>query len=883
MNHPEKQTRIENLPAELLSQKRFFPVKLTADGRKVPCVKEWQNPNNQMTPKEAIKKTGLIGMDIREDYFFVDFDHVLDASGNFVFEDAERWDNYLETAETYREKSISGDGLHRLLKPTPNKFPKLTGGKNHSIFFSENNTVTKIELFYKQNRYILLTGDTELNSKIISGDAADELCQQLINQLSFDQAKIKDTDTETDSADISAAEVQKMLAKIPCAKTGYSEWWKVAAIIHHHFGANGFEMWRAWSETDKPRYTLEDCQKVWRDLDTRNAAKIGKPAKIGSLILYAKKFGYKPPRKSVVVDTDGDDHMTQDFIKDCPVNLRLPDNYIFNSGGIILVVPPKKDNDEPKYIRAVRTPIIPTKIFREPTKNKFSYEIAILTRNVWRTAEIDGRTLADPRAIICLADSGALIDEPKILCRFLNAVIALNPALQEIKAYNQTGWTDDTFKTFAYPGIEGCILRRAGFDFDRDLSKRGDPELWKKKFVEVINKGGAVAAMYIGTALASILARPLNIMNPQAHLCGKSGGGKTALQKFTASIFGNPRELLRSFAATNKNRQLVSAAFCDLPTFYDELETLQGKNAEEQLSNDVYNFADGKGNQANKRDGSARETFRFGGARLTTGERPILKDNDLRGAYKRLIQLCIQGQLFDDTFAADLHIFSESDFGHFGYQWIQYATAHFDEIQKHYQHYAACNNPTLKIFEPTHLKSVTAALVAVESFKIMLGINATFDEDGAFIRNRREIVDHYLPTLADLDDTIRAIDAMRSYVSSHEKSFIRDETDTETNKPVEIGAWGTVCSGKIFDTGAVAVFPTELKRILEDELHFASADKLINEWILNGTLITDTGRKTRQIRIGDKRYRVYFFKAGTISYSFDSGESNHHEELSEFN
>ena len=106
MNHPEKQTRIENLPEELLSQKRFFPVKLTADGRKVPCVKEWQNPNNQMTAHEAIKKTGLIGMDIREDYFFVDFDHVLDASGNFVFEDAERWDNYLETAETYREKSI---------------------------------------------------------------------------------------------------------------------------------------------------------------------------------------------------------------------------------------------------------------------------------------------------------------------------------------------------------------------------------------------------------------------------------------------------------------------------------------------------------------------------------------------------------------------------------------------------------------------------------------------------------------------------------------------------------------------------------------------------------------------------------------------------------
>lgn len=368
-------------------------------------------------------------------------------------------------------------------------------------------------------------------------------------------------------------------------------------------------------------------------------------------------------------------------------------------------------------------------------------------------------------------------------------------------------------------------------------------------------------------------------MNPQTHVYGTSGSAKTALQKFTASIFGNPRELMRNFAATNKNRQLVSAAFCDLPTFYDELETLQGKAAEEQLSSDVYNFADGKGNQANKRDGTARETFRFGGARLTTGERPILKQNDLHGAYKRLIQLAVQKPILDDESATDLHIFSESNFGHFGDEWTKYVTEHLDEIREEYRHYSTSYNPTLKIFEPTHLKSVTAALIAFEFFKVMLGINAKFDEDCAFIRNRRAIVDT-LPTTADLDDKKRAIDALGSYVSSHEKTFARDATDTDTNKTVEIGAWGTTCSGKIFDIGAVAIHPTELRRILEDELHFASADKLINEWILDGTLITDTGRKTKVIKIGEKTHRVYYFKAGAISTSNDSAESDYYEKLS---
>ena len=125
---------------------------------------------------------------------------------------------------------------------------------------------------------------------------------------------------------------------------------------------------------------------------------------------------------------------------------------------------------------------------------------------------------------------------------------------------------------------------------------------------------------------------------------------------------------------------------------------------------------------------------------------------------------------------------------------------------------------------------------------------------------------------------------MGSYVASHEKSFTRDEKDTDTNKPVEIGAWGTVCSGKIFDTGAVAVFPTELKRILEDELKFASADKLIAEWKEQGNiLITDKGRTTHKIRIGKKTYNVIHFRAGILATDTDSAEINYYEELGVFN
>ena len=304
--HDTPKQILENLPQELLAQKRFFPVKIAKDGRKVPCIKEWENPNNQMTAAEAIKKTGLIGMDIsghglNPDYFFVDFDHVLNGD-NFIYPDAQKWYNYLSTAETFSERSISKGGCHFLLNPTPNIFPKLTGGNDCSIFFDDTKhgkNSPKIELFYLQNRWILLTADLlncAPNTPIISGACADEFAQQLINHVAYDHSNIKDTDakkiTFTDS-DINVEEVQKMLAVIPCAKTQYNDWWKVAAILHHHFGANGFDPWRAWSETDKARYTLETCQKVWSDLDKRSAANIGRPATIGSLIFFAKNFGYR--------------------------------------------------------------------------------------------------------------------------------------------------------------------------------------------------------------------------------------------------------------------------------------------------------------------------------------------------------------------------------------------------------------------------------------------------------------------------------------------------------------------------------------------------------------------------------------------------------------
>ena len=304
----------------------------------------------------------------------------------------------------------------------------------------------------------------------------------------------------------------------------------------------------------------------------------------------------------------------------------------------------------------------------------------------------------------------------------------MNPDLNEIKAYDQPGWHDGKF---IYPtGGKDYVVRRPGFNYEEEFATRGNPETFKTYLLEALDKGGTVARVFLGTGLLATLIQPLNILNAQIQLNSKSGGGKTALAKMTAAIFGNPRELIRTFGATEKNRQAIAAAYNDLPTFFDEMETMNGKRAEEQLSQMIYSYAEGKGNQAQKRDGTARQAFRFYGARLMTAERPILKVNDLRGAYKRLVQIRCP-KLFDDQFAADLHFIAESNFGHFGKPWTEYSTEHQKEIAQTFADFGKTFVAHPQNVEPTQLKGITGAVVALQYFLICIGAQSAFDSKAA--------------------------------------------------------------------------------------------------------------------------------------------------------
>ena len=893
MNQTITQT-LKNLPAEILALPRFL--KTRKDNPKAPTLRDWQKPEKQKFYSELDGILGFVAATEDDNsLIFFDFDHVLDDNGKFVNETAEKWFNFIHAEKYFCEQSQSGKGLHMFGLPTKGNFTK--GRRELNL-----GDGAKIEIFYGTTKFCLVTGNLfhcSANAPIAHGQVADDMFQTVVDEIAKQNQTTKKSALRgaeatliyqsNNSHEYDSFRAPKMLDAINPALLSYDDW--LAVLTSCKTIGLSYSIVDVFNHRDADRYNESENLKKWQESPNPSFT-------IETLHGIAKRFGYEekttyrewcdlhPEFKSKIIhkpmsaNEDNEEKSekfvwTQEEIKSCPVNLRLPGNYLFSNKGITLVVPPKKDGDNPKHICAARTPILPIKIFREPKQNTFTYEIATLIRGVWRTTEINGRALADPRSIITLADSGALILEPKILCRFLNDIISLNPDLQEIKAYDQPGWHDGKF---IYPtGGKDYVVRRAGFNYAEEFATRGDADILKNAFLEACQRGGAVARLYFGTGLLSTLIQPLNILNAQVQLNSKSGGGKTALAKLTAALFGNPRELIRTFGATEKNRQAVAAAYNDLPNFFDEMETMSGKRAEEQLSQMIYSYAEGKGNQAQKRDGTARQVFRFYGARLMTAERPILKENDLRGADKRLVQIRCP-KLFDDQFAADLHFIAENNFGHFGKMWTEFIPARLKEIREIFSGFGKIFAENPQNIEPTQLKTVTSAFVALQYFSICIGAQTAFD-DVAAARDIKEII-KLLPTNAEIDDTVRAIESLTSFVAGHTKSFNRPIKDSTTGKIEEVSAWSNECYGRIFENSEVAFLPHAIKKILEEELKFASAEKLIAEWKEQGNiLITDKERTTHKVAIGDTRTRTIHFKAKILLTPQEDEELLYYEEI----
>lgn len=179
--------QFSNLPAEIVSQKRFF----ATDDKGFPP-SGWSTPANQKLAAEVFGKRKFIGFDISghgqgTDYALIDFDHMRNpVTGEFVCPAAEQWFNYVKLTfdGCYCELSQSGEGFHFLCRPTAGKFGMVTNKEGKGILYFDKATNAKVEIFYKNAaRYCMLTGnlfDCAAGAPVADEVVSDEVLTNLL-------------------------------------------------------------------------------------------------------------------------------------------------------------------------------------------------------------------------------------------------------------------------------------------------------------------------------------------------------------------------------------------------------------------------------------------------------------------------------------------------------------------------------------------------------------------------------------------------------------------------------------------------------------------------------------------------------------------------------
>lgn len=900
---------LENLPDEIFSAPRFFKV----NPDKTPAALAWNQPNNQKLCT-AINNS-LVGFDISghgrgEEYALIDADHVLIPNTNeFVTELAKSWCLWLiDTLKPcYCERSISGDGLHIIIKPTPEKFKRIVNKDGEGVLYLDKNfdapstTRAKIEIFHKQSaRYCLLTGNLfETTSRDIpSGDVADHVLETLLTQIKLQyqaehptpKKKTADTykefpqdirdlinriNTTIKPADLEAKNLLHRSEHGAPHPTGFICPWCGSGTHANKSGA------LTWYETPTPHFTcharscggdiIKFLSKVY-GIDNHGKDFYTLLKKIADEFAIAYDPKIFEPRTFAAMDVDQDDPTaprTQDRLPDCPVNLRVPDNFIFANSGIYFI----KDAEKQKLIKVANTPIIPTKAFREHGNGITSYEVAIKKKRVWWKATVDGRTLQDPRKVLDLANVSASILEPRLLARFF-ADILIDPALPETQIYNQPGWQKDGSFIDPCGGInkngDSYICRRSNIDFDEMFATCGNPDTWKQKFSEIISGDqGSLKRIAIGAPLVAPLLKVLHLPNFWLHLQGPKNFAKTPLLKFATSPFGNPTEgyLLRTFDSSPKNRVAMAVSLNYLPQALDELETLSAKERAE-LEKSVYDFVSGVDGQKNQKSGDVRKVTQFHGTRISTGESPLLTSTAKGGALKRAITLHVSKPIFTNKEARNLHIFCEEHHGHFRRQWINYISDNAEKIKADFydaldiidEKGIICDSTILPAdtVDETYQRAIIACAIAFWHFHKCLGLNTDISNA---IQDAQHILGT-LPTKDEISDVKRGIDALASWVNEHPKNFA---TYGDKSDHGDSALSFSETSGIIFTDGRVGFFPNAFRRICQDELKLPSYDKFLNELFDENKIDAPSRRsKAKIIWTGNTSKRVYLFKTGTL-------------------
>ncbi len=252
-------------------------------------------------------------------------------------------------------------------------------------------------------------------------------------------------------------------------------------------------------------------------------------------------------------------------------------------------------------------------------------------------------TVTNAKSILSLAGNGISVTSGKRaqnLVDYLTDVMDKNyDRIPEQKGASRLGWSKEGFIPYTddliYDG--GANYQQA---FDAVYYPKGTMEAWLEEALEM-RTYSLTGRIVLAASFASVLIEPLGILPFFVHLWSMaSGTGKSVAQMLAASVWGNPvigEAFFPTFKGTATAMELKAGFLNSIPLFLDELQLTKDKRG--NVIFNVYELAAGTGKSRATKELGLAQTPTWRNCFITSGESPIVLENDGAGAMNRVIEI----------------------------------------------------------------------------------------------------------------------------------------------------------------------------------------------------------------------------------------------------
>lgn len=300
------------------------------------------------------------------------------------------------------------------------------------------------------------------------------------------------------------------------------------------------------------------------------------------------------------------------------------------------------------YEIACPHPIMPVERLKNIDTGELKVRIAFRRgdkeRKAWTAILTDFDTVSNAKNIVQLSRIGISVTSGRRaqnLVDFLTDMMDRNyDIIPETKSVSKVGWHTD-FSGFS-PYVKDVVFDgNANFGpIFNSIRAAGDYDVWRG--IAFSCRWESVAArLVLAASFASVLVGPLGCLPFFVHLWGMdSGTGKTVAQMLAVSVWGAPSPggpLLPTFKATSVGFEIIAGFLNSLPVVIDELQL--AKDHHGRINFNVYELASGSGKLRSNKTLGLVTTPTWANCFITSGETPLIGENDGAGAVNRVIEI----------------------------------------------------------------------------------------------------------------------------------------------------------------------------------------------------------------------------------------------------